>query len=57
LMVAVGQPSAVWVVPRSHCGGFAMVWSEAGVSAGFGGDPVAVELHQVVGRGDQPPFG
>lgn len=28
-----------------------------GLSAGFGGDPVAVELHEVVGGRDQPPFG
>jgi hypothetical protein len=27
------------------------------VSSGFGGDPVAVELHQVGRRGDQAPFG
>jgi hypothetical protein len=41
----------------AKCDDFVPVRAEFGFSAGFGGDPVAVELQEVVRGGDQPPFG
>jgi hypothetical protein len=56
-VVAVGQTSEVGVAPRSQCHDFVSVRAEFVLLAGFGGDPVAVELHQVVRGRYQPPFG
>ena len=56
LAVAVGQTDGARVVPRNQCDEFVSVCAECSLLAGFGGDPVAVELEQVVRGRHQPPF-
>jgi hypothetical protein len=52
-----GKPLTCWWLRGATVPGLRWGGPRPGVSAGFGGDPVAVELHEVVGRRDQPPFG
>ena len=55
--VAVGQTCDGSLASWGDVLGLRRVVRCAGLSGGFGGNPVAVELHEVVGGGDQTPFG